>query len=319
MKSKRILLPINLPYYRLLLLLIVVAYVEVLAAQTGRHHFIKITSDNDSYTLTKNDGYYTNGLQILFGWNSQRDSTRKTIHTVELGQLMYNAKNGSYQNKDELDRPVTAFLYGRYGEMHFTKNESLLGWGVNLGTIGPPALGRQVQQSIHSFFKMYSPKEWDYQLNTEIGINGDFTWSPTLKYIQPNGAFKLLPVVRGSLGNTFTGASVGPVFSLGRMGTNSQTIFWNSHLNGSKMESFFYFYPELVLSVYNATIQGGLFRSDKGPYTGTLNHIRYRQTLGWMYSGAKLSIGLGLIYDAKESKTQLYSQWYGRLQLGVSF
>jgi hypothetical protein len=308
-----------LSYRRLRLLLTAVLMTSMVFAQTEHHHFIQIVNDNDSYTLTRNVCYFTNGLRILFGWNSQKDPGCTTIHTVEIGQLMYNAKNGSYQRKEELDRPVTAFLYARYGQMHFTSKETLLSWGVNLGTIGPPALGRQMQESIHSLFNMYTPKEWDYQLNTEIGINGDFTWSPTLKLTAAKSSFKLLPVLRGSVGNTFTGASAGPVLSLGRMGGNSQTVFWNSHLNSKEHESFFYFYPELVLSIYNATIQGGLFRSDKGPYTGKLNHIRYRQTLGWMYSGKVFNVGLGLVYDAKESKTQLHNQWYGRIQLGVAF
>src|SRR5690606_35417434 len=132
----------------------------------------------DSYTLTAYDGYYTNGLKVVLGWNNKRDSTNSTIHKLELGQLMYNAKNGSYKRLEELDRPVTAFLYIRYGQQHFTPNASLLSWRINIGTIGPPALGRQVQESIHSLFNMYKPEEWDYQLNTEIGINADFTWSP---------------------------------------------------------------------------------------------------------------------------------------------
>ena len=289
-------------------------------AQKDRHHFIQVTSDNDSYTLTRNDGYYTNGLRILFGWNSQKDTTCKTIRTLEIGQLMYNAKNGSYLKKEELDRPVTAFLYARYGQLSFTKRDDLFSWGVNIGTIGPPALGRPMQEAIHSLFNMYKPEEWDYQLKTEVGVNADLSWSPSVSLLRkPCSVFKLLPVISGSVGNTFTGASLGPVLSLGRMGSNSQTIFWNSHLNSTSTESFFYFYPETVLSIYNATIQGGLFRSDKGPYTGKLNHVRYRQTIGWMYSGNVFNMGLGLVYDSKESKTQTHNQWYGRIQLGVAF
>lgn len=305
-----------------LLLLLLTAFLMTIPsnAQKQRHHFIQITSDNDSYTLTRNDGYYTNGLKILFGWNSQTDNSNTTIRTLEIGQLMYNAKNGSYKRKEELDRPVSAFLYARYGQIQFTPKENLISWGLNLGTIGPPALGRQMQQTIHSLFNMYKPQEWDYQLKTEVGLNADFTWSPALQLgTHQQSPFRILPVLSGSLGNTFTGASAGPVFSLGKMGSNSQTIFWNSHLNNPSSESFVYFYPEMVLGIYNATIQGGLFRSDKGPYTGKLNHIRYRQTLGWMHSGPVFNIGLGLVFDSKESKTQTHSQWYGRVQLGVAF
>ena len=296
------------------------APVRHLPYQQRWHHFIQILNDNDSYTLTANDGYYTNGLKLVYGWNSSKDSANTTIHTLEIGQLMYNAKNGSYRRKEELDRPVTAFLYARYGAQHFTANNSLMAWGINVGTIGPPALGRPMQQAIHSLFNMYTPEEWDYQLNTEIGVNADFTWSPSVSLSSSDApVFRLLPVVAASLGNTFTGASLGSVFSLGKMGINSQTIFWQSHINGYNNESFVYFYPEMLMSFYNATIQGGLFRSDKGPYTGKLNHLRYRQTLGWMHSGPVFNIGLGFIFDSRESKTQWHSQWYGRIQLGLNF
>ena len=287
-----------------------------------RQHFIQLISDNDSYTLTGRDGYYTNGLSLLYGWNSAKDSTNQTIHSIELGQLMYNAKNGSYRHVYELDRPVTAFLYGAYKEAHFNKRGDLLRWGVTLGTIGPPALGRGLQQTIHSLFHMYPPREWDYQLYTEIGLNADFTYAPNItlgsKVDRPNW-LRLIPVLKGSLGNTFTGASIGPVLSLGRMGGNAKTIFWNSHLNADQKESFFYVYPELVLGIYDATVEGGLFIKDKGPYTDKLRHLRYRQTAGWMHNSGLFSLGLALTYEQRVAVKQIRNQWYGQIKLGFSF
>ena len=307
---------LGLPFVQLALLFWSVSTL----AQKPRHHYLQITSDNDSYTLTGRDGYYTNGLKLLYGWNSNKDSANNTIHSIEIGQLMYNAKNGSYRHLFELDRPVTAFLYASYKEAHFNTRKDLLSWAVTLGTIGPPALGRELQKTIHSLFNMYQPEEWNYQLKTEIGLNADFRYSPSIQLSKnPYSRLKLLPVFKASLGNTFTGASLGPVLTLGHMNSNDQTIFWNSHLNGDQKESFFYVHPELVLGIYDATVQGGLFRKDKGPYTSKLNHIRYRQSVGWMSSGDLFSLGLALVYEQRVAKTQIRNQWYGKIKLGFSF
>lgn len=288
-----------------------------LCAQSPYHHSFKVSSDNDSYTLSANDGYYTNGIRFTYSWNSQKDSLDKTIHAFQLGQLMYNAKNGSYDNRRDLDRPVTAFLYANYTQFRFNRNTDLFQWGLTLGTIGPPALGRQLQQSIHNLFNMYTPDEWRYQLKTEFGLNVSAKWSPSIWKSQRH--FTIKPIAGATLGNTFTNANLGAAFLVGRFNDNSSTVFWGSELNQQQSESFFYFYPQIVLSAYNATIQGGLFRKDKGDFTGKLNRTLYKQQFGWMYSHRAFSMGLALIYESKESLTQLFPQWYGNITLGLSF
>lgn len=308
------------PQYLLLICVCCSLITTKIKAQDFNHHSLQLFSDNDSYTFTSNDGYYTNGLSFVFSWSSARDTSNKTIHSLEMGQLMYNAKNGSYLRRDELDRPVTAFLYGQYDQTRFNKKNSVLRWGITVGTIGPPAFGRELQQTIHHIFHMYSPNEWDYQLKTEIGVNGSVTWSPALpKLFGAPSHFKLMPIGGAELGNTFTNANIGAALLIGTFNKNNATVFWNSQLNSQKRESFFYMYPQLKLSAYNATVQGGLLRKDKGPYTGKLNHVLYIQRAGWMYAKNAFSMGVSLVYTSRESLTQYFNQWYGSLQFGIEF
>lgn len=285
--------------------------------QPRKNHQFKIISDNDSYTLTRKDGYYTNGIQFIYSWNSQQDTTDMTIHSLELGQLMYNAENGSYLKREELDRPVTAFLFAAYHQTRFNHQEDVFKWGITGGTIGPPALGRQVQEAIHSALNMYTPREWDYQLKTEIGLNGSATWSPRFRTGQKHVDIK--PLIGASIGNTFTYANLGAALLLGNFNSNSRSVYWGANMNGGAAESFFYFHPEIKLNAYNATVQGGLFRKDKGEYVGVLNHVMYVQRLGWMYSKKDFSLEISLVYESRQSKTQQYTQWYGHLGFGLAF
>lgn len=302
----------------LLLTGLLLPFVSLFGQQRPRKtHQVKIISDNDSYTLTRKDGYYTNGIQFVYSWNNASDTTDLTLHTLELGQWMYNAENGSYLKREELDRPVTAFLFAAYHQTRFSERDDVFKWGVTGGVIGPPALGKEVQQGIHSILNMYEPKEWDYQLNTEIGLNASATWSPAIRTGRKHIGIK--PVASASVGNTFTYAHIGTSLLLGKFNTNSHSVYWDANINGGTAESFFYIQPQIRLNAYNATVQGGLFRKDKGRYIGVLNPVMYVQHLGWMYSKKNFSLGISLVYESKQSKTQQYTQWYGHLSFGLAF
>ncbi len=275
-----------------------------------------IASDNDSYTLRGKDGYYTNGIKIALRWKNKTDTSNKTIRQIEVGQLMYNAKNGSYNKIFELDRPVTAWLYAAYMETHFTKNENVWRWQINAGTIGPPAMGRQLQEGIHATLGMYKPREWQFQLKTAVGVNTSIDWSPNLNLGSENVTLK--PMVGATLGMTFTNAHIGGALLLGKFNTNSSSTFWDSRLNTSEKESFFYIYPQLYFKAYDATVEGGLFRKsdDKGDYVGNLNRVLLLPKMGYMYANKNFSLHLGLTFTGRESKTQRENQLYGTIGFG---
>lgn len=304
--------------YRNIFLVVLLSVYFISSAQTRHTQEIQLSSDNDSYTLQGKDGYYTNGLKIAFRWRNKNDTSSNTIRSVEIGQLMYNAKNGSYKELYELDRPVTAFLYGAYSQVSFTKGDDVIKWNITAGIIGPPAFGRQMQNAIHSTLGMYTPEEWNFQLNTEFGINGHVEWSPKLKGIH-NDHFDLKPVVGGTIGNTFTNVNAGVAILLGVFNSNSESVFWNANLNSTNKESFFYLYPQMIFKAYDATVQGGLFRHDKGKYVGVLNHELFAPRIGWIYCNKGFLLNLALSYESRESLTQQDAQFYGTIGLGFCF
>ncbi|MFT4203494.1 MAG: DUF2219 family protein [Chitinophagaceae bacterium] len=282
-----------------------------LSAQKNYTKSISILSENDSYMLMGKDGYFTNGLTLSYAWTS-KDTTKSVINAIEVGQSMYNAKNGSYNEQERIDRPVTAYLYGRYSRTQFAKHH-VLNWKLGVGTIGPNALGRQLQESIHSTLGMYKPREWQFQLRNAFAVDLSIIYVPQL--FRERSTVNLYPVVASDVGMTFTNMKLGGLLTLGRKSHNEKSALWNAQLNQTDKnasESFFYFEPILTYNVYDATVQGGLFHDD--PQAGRLNRLLLTPQLGWQYARHRFSLNLGVHYTGREAKDQIHRQWYGSVR-----
>src|SRR5690606_39015219 len=136
----------------------------------GEFNFV---SHNDLYFFNKQDQYYTNG--IFFSESKVVESTRLACKEVNrvwgliVGQQMYYAYTAQIRYIDEVDRPITAYLFLAADIDRFFANESLLSFNIELGTIGQRALGRQFQESIHKVLNLYDIAGWEYQLKNAVG------------------------------------------------------------------------------------------------------------------------------------------------------
>lgn len=282
-------------------------------AQKIHNKSIGLLTENDSYMLMGKDGYYTNGLTFSYSW-TKKDTGSNTINSVEFGQLMYNARNGSYKEEWKIDRPVTAYLFGKFEQTRFYSN-NVLRWNIGVGTIGPNALGRQMQEFIHSTLGMYKPQEWQFQLRNALSVDGGITYSPQIFKEQP--VVNIYPIVSSDLGLTFTNIKAAALLTIGKKNTNAKSSIWNATLNntGNNFESFFYFRPNLTYNIYNATIQGGVSSDDIN--AGSLNRLLFIPKFGWQYANNRISLNLGITHTGKEAKEQRNSQWYG--SIGFSY
>ncbi len=300
---------------KLILSILLVFLTIPVFSQEKDHSFTKeigLASDNDSYMLGEEDGYYTNGLEIYFNWKG-KDFLR--IHSLTAGQLMYNAQNGDYSKIEDIDRPVTAYLYLGYGQTRFTSKMDLLRWGIAVGAIGPIAQGENVQVFLHKLLNLYDPsEEWEFQLKNSVGVNGEITW---VRELPVASGMEFQAIAKARAGFFFTNVEMGTLFRWGRFNDNTHTAFWNTRINSKnqKSELFFYFQPSLSIYAYNATIQGGLFREDKGPVTGKLNPFLYHQRVGVMGSWNRVALDLGVNFQTKETPLQETTQWYGTIGL----
>lgn len=287
-------------------------------------------SDNDSYLAYGQDRYYTNGLFIQF--RSAMDQSKlkssklnKVIWELEGGQKMYNPQSGSIKDPNYIDRPFAAYLYGG-GALNFLFNsESNLKFSVQLGTIGPSAKGKEAQEILHSTFGFYEISGWQWQVNNEAGINTSIEYNKFLKRTTSGSTdFSVNSYV--NIGNTFAGTGLGVLFRTGEINSlfnsaSTQSTISNKSLSRPENDREFFFYakPMLHYVAYDATIQGGLFINDKGPYVFDVKSLVFSQQAGFIYSKNRWTADFSLIFKSREVKSVAKPHQYGSFSLLYRF
>jgi lipid A 3-O-deacylase len=292
---------------------------------------LTISCDNNFFLLNGDDGYYTSGMFIKYSRISPKESgTSKTIFSYEIGQEIYNAhsrkilpiKSTSIPGGiEEIDRPIAGYLFGKVTRSTFLKDHKMFELGISIGTIGANSFGRNVQEFWHSKIgvKDYWNWVWDYQVTNAVGVNAHGTFGYSL-IKQPKSFFQLTPVTQATLGNTFTNFSQAMLFQVGRLRLMSSSTFWNSRLqltqastDGRAVEWFLFYKPEIKYQLYNATIQGGYFKSDKGPIISDIKPFVVTHEVGVRFSVPRFSVGYTVVFQSREARGQFYRQSYASL------
>ena len=287
-------------------------------------------SENDSYLATGQDRYYTNGLFITFKRASKTknyiDSLQftKKIWNATIGQYMYNAQSGQITNINYVDRPFAAYLYGGFALQYLNSKEHIKKFELQVGTIGPNALGLEAQEVIRKTFGFYDIKGWEFQVKNEIGFNA----KADLLYLLHRSANKkvdfTLPI-EARLGNTFTSLSAGILFRTGNLNPLYHSVATQSNVSNfkeagvSEKEFYFFLKPQLQLVAYDATIAGGLFRADKGPVTFKTNPLVFSQELGLAYAKKRWTVDFSVIFKTKEESSMVFAHQYGSFDLYYRF
>ncbi len=300
--------------------------ISSLYAQDYKNQFT-LTSDNDQYVNPNHDRYYTDGIVFNFTRALKHDvlhsSLAKKILEFEFGQRIYNSYTASARRlqpdpfvfkRYRIDRPFTAYLFAGAALNLLYKNENALKLDAEIGTIGPAALGEQAQDGFHNFFGLYKPRGWPYQLRSAPGINlkGDYKM---LLYRNSDNWFDVAFNPTAWLGNTFTGAGAGMQFRFGKIDKLYQSTMTNSRVSsiaGEQQTHEFYFFttPQINYVAYDATIEGGLGLSDKGPVTFGIYHFVYQQQFGLEFASARWSANYIAYIRSREVKsTALGDQW----------
>lgn len=298
--------------------------VNALYAQDYKNQ-VTLTSENDQYINPDHDRYYTDATMftLTHALRHHSDSSLvKKILELQFGQQIYNPRTADANRVSKIDRPFTGYLFAGASLNWLYKNESALKITAQLGTIGPNALGEQIQTNFHKAFKLYPVRGWEYQLKNELGLNIDVDYKKLLYRTQGNW-FDLTfdPEVR--LGNTFTNANVGMQLRFGQLGKLYQSAITNSRVGSNddnqKHEFYFFAEPQFSYVAYNATIQGGLFRDDKGPITYGIYHIVYIQQLGLQFASARWSANYIVYIRTREVKSTALGDQYGSVSIAYRF
>ena len=87
-----------------------------------------------------------------------------------IGQNMYTPEDIEATELIETDRPYAAWLYLSAG-FHAKNDRVQDTFEVQLGMVGPAALGQEIQDIVHDFRGIPKAKGWDNQIRNEPGLN----------------------------------------------------------------------------------------------------------------------------------------------------
>jgi len=213
------------------MLFLILTCVLCAAAQAqDRPRYVSIIAENDIFAPKAQDRHYTSGLRLAYGlqdgsqqpWSSWlgRLAPLQAVadnqnYELAIGQNIYTPEFFRTSGLVVNDRPYAGWLYGELSvNSHAPGMEE--GLVVNLGTIGPAALGEEVQKLLHTIINDPEPRGWDHQLENEPAVLLRYRRSwfhPLFLYDHIQG--DLITRVGLSLGNIFTDTGFGTVFRIG--------------------------------------------------------------------------------------------------------
>jgi len=319
--------------YKIFCLLLCLACCTGAYAQSHRNE-IGFETDDDSYLAQGSDRYYTAGTFIYYRHGLKVDSNthmQNKVLGLEIGQKLYTPQSGSinYNGIDDprfVDRPFAAYLYAGATLNLLHKDESSLKLSAQIGVVGPAALGKQTQETIHKLFGLYHPAGWEYQIddNAELNLSAEYN------RLLARGDWADVSLASYlNLGNGFTGAGIGPMVRLGDFNqlfnsesTQSTAIRSENFKSLHDHELFFYYKPQLNLVLYDATVQGSLFGT-KSPtsmeITGEPERFVFSNQLGVGYSGKRLVIDVAAVFHTKDVKEMVQSHQWGDITMLYRF
>jgi len=310
-----------------------ISCLAIVKAQDTPHLYTKeftFITENDNYNFTKKDRYYSNGVFLRYRWLAKKSLSPRLagkLHHIEAGQMIYNPhlnRRSLEQVLEQQDRPYAGWLYASYGQTNVFNDERILQFDGMVGILGPAAKGKEVQTNYHKIIGLYKLYGWENQVQNEMGVNA------SVRYYQPliaaTNKLTLHATGKATLGNTFTNASAGVLLKLGKLEDEQYSAYWTGRLGQSKLqqrhqtEFIFFLEPMLMAQAYNATVQGGLFRQDKGNYTTELNPFIYIIKTGFILSNRQTSFSAYYHIKQREAKSMIQPfEVYGAFAFSIRF
>ncbi len=299
-----------------ILVLILLFMHSACAQQRVYDHAVTVQSDNDNFAGHLKDGYYTNGLLIRYSYLPRHFKTHspviKATSWYSIGQQIFTSESIDDEFLFMIDRPFSAYLYLQKGYQLFYKNGRALKLSISAGLTGKGAGGKQVQNTFHDIMKLIHTRGWDYQLRTAAAISAEAEgFSIAGKQKKTGPATHFYYQVR--TGSVFDDLTAGVLMRFGKKQPLVSSCFTEANLGADapSREIFFYLWPRLRYQVYNATVQGGLFMNDKGPFTAPLQHGQWIAESGFCVSGKQQSFTLAITAQAREARTMRHNMVFG--------
>ena len=170
------------------------------AARADEHERFTLLEENDSLYFNS-DKHYTQGVRFSYlgpdvapgsGWNGSFDAIsivpgvfaerpageRSRRYAIALGQSVFTPKETALAPPDPKDRPYAGWLYLSASLLQETDRRELEQFEVELGVIGPAALGKPVQNNWHQLF-------FSFASTSMVAFSAGFSSSPLTPSLKP--------------------------------------------------------------------------------------------------------------------------------------
>ncbi|MDU0369912.1 lipid A deacylase LpxR family protein [Hymenobacter endophyticus] len=271
------------------------------STRTSPDRLLFYTFANDAFFRT--DYYFTQGMTGGVVLPALRYSpVNYVLGPTPGGSALYHGVRLHYDGFTPLrihdpfirfaDRPYASYWYAHlFRVANQPARRYRLTTALNLGFMGPAAGAKGFQTTLHEWLGAPTPRGWDYQIRNDVVLGYEARLEKQVLAV--GRAAELVGDVNASLGTLYTHAGVGGRLRAGLL----QPYFSNLGVSRQPGQRRAQLYTEAQLEGrlvgYNATLQGGLLRSDN-PYTLPASAVRRTVakgtgTLGLGYAGLRLT------------------------------
>ncbi len=272
--------------------------------------------DNDFFTHA--DRYYSQGLSFEFvhpGLKKNpltklliKPANSNISYGIGLNVFGYTPTSILSVNILYSDRPYAAAITIKtFSAASDTMRNRRISSALNIGVIGPAALGEEIQTNIHKWLKNPLPKGWHTQIQNDLILNYQVNYEQ--KLIASTGHFLLNGAGELRLGTLNTRLSGGINFMTGN--------FNDPYAGGSKpqKQAAYYFYAQARgnLVGYDASLQGGILNKHD-PYiisSNDVERVSFQGDAGVVVNFKKLYLSYSQSFITKEFDSGKSHRWGG--------
>jgi lipid A 3-O-deacylase len=202
--------------------------------KTGAIYSFQLENDTTNIGGPGTDKAYTNGLKFSYGYADDRvprwsrllsswsDVVTRDLaasnpsYNISLGQKIFTPKNLTLTVPNPDDQPYAAWLYLGFGA-NIKNGDHGHSVELDVGMVGPNALGEQAQNNLHRTIGIATAQGWDSQLKNEPTIELSFQerWRFLRIKNETDTLFDLIPYVGVAVGNVLDAAQAGGLFRFG--------------------------------------------------------------------------------------------------------
>lgn len=220
------------------------------AANKGESFTAAIENDTRRLGGPNSDDGYTSGFRFSYTYAEDREpewierltnwseplkqelQNSATNYSISLNQKIYTPEDTDTSELILDDRPYAGWLYAGF-TVNYKTNTHSHSLELDLGVVGPAAMGEQVQNGFHDLIDVPRAQGWDNQMDNEPTIQTSYMQK--LRFVDvleksTGRMFDVIPYVGASLGNVLVAAHTGII---GRLGVNIPNDFGPTRLSAS--------------------------------------------------------------------------------------